>query len=136
MLRATLVWTDEPGTLGVNPVLVNDLDLEVTYGGQTWRGNHGLTGGAPDRFNNVEDVYVPLGAQPHAWMVGASLQVQVKVSGYRVMSANEQPFAVVVTYGPCMDTTPCKLNLGGGCYQGPGDVVPGSKAPPASGCGR
>lgn len=130
VLRVSLAWTDEPGTLGVNPVLVNDLDLEVSYHGQTWRGNHGLTGGAPDRFNNVEDVFVPLGSYS-GWQ---PLQIQVRVMGYRVMSANEQPFAVVLTYGPCLDTTPCKGPLAGGCYQGPGDTVPGAKAPPGNGC--
>lgn len=131
VLRVSLAWTDEPGTLGMHPVLVNDLDLEVIYSGQTWRGNHGLTGGAvADAYNNVEDVFVPLGSYS-GWQ---PLQIQVRVLGTRVMSAAEQPFAVVLTYGPCFDKTPCKQNLAGGCYQGPGDVVPGSQPPPTNGC--
>jgi hypothetical protein len=45
---------------------VNDLDLEVTTGGQTYLGNQfsgalSVTGGTPDRSNNVESVYLPDG---------------------------------------------------------------------------
>ncbi|HJS50794.1 MAG TPA: S8 family serine peptidase, partial [Pyrinomonadaceae bacterium] len=58
--RATLVWTDPPGT--VDPALVNDLDLTVTIGNTVYRGNvftGGLsaTGGVADTRNNVEQVW-------------------------------------------------------------------------------
>ncbi len=60
--RATLVWTDPEGTLGAATTLVNDLDLTVTDGTNTWLGNSFATGGdsmfggTPDRLNNVEQV--------------------------------------------------------------------------------
>ena len=58
--RATLVWTDPPGT--VDPALVNNLDLTVTIGTTVYRGNAfsgGLsaTGGTADNRNNVEQVW-------------------------------------------------------------------------------
>ncbi|HEX8151706.1 MAG TPA: S8 family serine peptidase, partial [Thermoanaerobaculia bacterium] len=61
--RVTLVWSDPPAAAGANPALVNDLDLEVVIGGQTYRGNvltNGLstTGGTADHRNNVESVYL------------------------------------------------------------------------------
>ena len=45
---------------------VNDLDLEVAVGGQSFKGNvfaSGLsrTGGSADQHNNVESVYLPAG---------------------------------------------------------------------------
>ncbi len=119
LLRVTLAWTDPPPALGANPVLVNDLDLEVSFGGQTYLGNEGLNGHVADRLNNVEDVFVPLGSQH-----GAQLRPLIRVRGTNVMVGHDQPFAVVFTYGPCLDTTPCPGPLAGGCYAGPGDVVP------------
>ena len=58
--RATLVWTDPPGT--VDPALVNDLDLTVTIGNTVYRGNVftgrlSATGGVADTRNNVEQVW-------------------------------------------------------------------------------
>ncbi len=38
-VRIALAWTDEPGQLGTSPQ-VNNLDLTVTVGGQTYLGNH------------------------------------------------------------------------------------------------
>ncbi|QUV86631.1 S8 family serine peptidase [Chloracidobacterium aggregatum] len=63
-LRVTLVYTDVPGAPGANPALVNDLDLSVSVGGQTYRGNvfaNGLStpGGNADNRNNVENVFLP-----------------------------------------------------------------------------
>ena len=59
--RATLVWTDPPGNSFSGVALVNDLDLEVTGAGSTWRGNvfsgaQSTTGGVQDRLNPVEQV--------------------------------------------------------------------------------
>lgn len=64
-VRVTLAWTDAPG----NPLggaYVNDLDLEVTAGGQTYKGNFfagggSAAGGAADVFNSVESVFLPAG---------------------------------------------------------------------------
>jgi hypothetical protein len=62
--RISLVWTDPPGT--GNPALVNNLDLTVTVGGSTYRGNvfsggSSTTGGANSTVDNVENVYLPAG---------------------------------------------------------------------------
>jgi subtilisin-like proprotein convertase family protein/subtilisin family serine protease len=64
-IKVTLVWTDAPGPFNGNPY-VNDLDLDVGAGGQTYHGNvfggsYSRTGGAPDFRNNVESVYLPPG---------------------------------------------------------------------------
>lgn len=64
-LKITLVWTDAAGAVGANPALVNNLDLEVTTGGSTYRGNVfaagvSATGGSADTRNNTEQVLVPV----------------------------------------------------------------------------
>lgn len=64
--RVTLAWTDVPGTTIASP-LVNDLDLQVDFGGQTYLGNQfsgssSTTGGIADRKNNLEAVWAPPGA--------------------------------------------------------------------------
>lgn len=64
-LRVTLAWTDVPGPTSGN-AYVNDLDLEVTVGGNTYKGNvfsgaNSATGGSADPRNNVESVSVPAG---------------------------------------------------------------------------
>ena len=63
--RVTLAWTDVPGPTTGN-AFVNNLDLEVTVGGQTYKGNvfvgaNSATGGTADIRNNVESVFVPAG---------------------------------------------------------------------------
>jgi Subtilase family len=63
--RVTLAWTDAPGAITGAP-WVNNLDLVVTVGGQTYRGNvftggNSRTGGAADVRNNVESVFLPPG---------------------------------------------------------------------------
>ena len=64
-LRVSLVWTDAPGhgNGGALPALVNDLDLRVTNGTDTWLGNvfsggWSTTVGVADTRNNVENVYL------------------------------------------------------------------------------
>lgn len=58
-LKVTLAWNDPPGQPGEDPVLVNNLDLEVRGpGGETYRGNHFVNSGAPDSGNNVEQVFI------------------------------------------------------------------------------
>jgi hypothetical protein len=63
--RVTLAWSDAPGPTTGAPY-VNNLDLEVTIGGNTYRGNvftgaNSVTGGTADIRNNVESVYLPAG---------------------------------------------------------------------------
>ncbi len=66
-LRISLVWSDAPGATGAGRALVNDLDLEVSVGGQVYKGNvfsgsDSVAGGAADDLNNVENVFIPAGA--------------------------------------------------------------------------
>jgi hypothetical protein len=63
-VRVTLVWTDPPGA--GNPALVNNLDLAVTIGGTTYRGNvftngTSSSGGSFSTIDNVENVFLPAG---------------------------------------------------------------------------
>jgi hypothetical protein len=63
--RVTLAWTDVPGPTTGAP-WVNNLDLTVTVGGNTYRGNvfsgaNSVTGGTADIRNNVESVFIPAG---------------------------------------------------------------------------
>lgn len=59
-LKVTLCWTDPPALPGAGPALVCDLDLVVVGpDGRRYLGNDFVTGGAPDRLNNVEQVTIP-----------------------------------------------------------------------------
>ncbi len=63
--KVTLAWTDRPGSTTGN-AFVNNLDLEVTAGGQTYLGNvftgaNSATGGTADTRNNLESVVLPAG---------------------------------------------------------------------------
>ncbi len=63
--RVTLAYSDAPGSTTGN-AYVNNLDLSVTVGGQTYTGNvfsgaNSVTGGSADVRNNVESVFLPAG---------------------------------------------------------------------------
>ncbi len=63
--KVTLAWTDKPGSTTGN-AFVNNLDLEVTAGGQTYFGNvftgaNSVIGGTADTRNNLESVVLPAG---------------------------------------------------------------------------
>lgn len=65
-VRIMMVYTDYPGVADCNPCLVNDLDLQVQMGSNTYLGNvfsngYSTTGGTADNLNNVEAVYFPPG---------------------------------------------------------------------------
>ena len=62
-VKVTLVWSDAPGAVGANPALVNDLDLSVqdgvdTYLGNVFSGGWSATGGTADALNNQENVFI------------------------------------------------------------------------------
>ena len=64
--RVTLAWTDAPGSTTGNSY-VNNLDLEVTVNGTTYKGNvfsgpNSIVGGTADVRNNAESVFLPAGA--------------------------------------------------------------------------
>lgn len=98
-LRVTLAWTDAPGT-PLAAAYVNNLDLEVVVGGQTYQGNVfsggvSITGGSADTRNNVESVFLPAG-------VSGPLVVRVRattIAGDGVPGngdPTDQDFALVV----------------------------------------
>jgi subtilisin family serine protease len=63
--RVTLAWTEPPGPTSGN-AFVNDLDLEVDVGGNTYKGNvfsgaFSTTGGVADIRDNAESVFIPAG---------------------------------------------------------------------------
>ena len=104
-LRATLAWSDAPGSL-IGPALVNDLDLEISVGGITiYRGNNfagqtSLEGGEPDRLNNVEAIYLP----PDLIPAGAQGNITVTVRASNIAGDGvpgndtllDQDFALVI----------------------------------------
>lgn len=62
-LKITLAWSDAPGAVGANPALVNNLNLTVINGANTYLGNRfvsgwSATGGSVDNLNNLENVYI------------------------------------------------------------------------------
>lgn len=63
--RVTLAWSDAAGPTTGAP-WVNNLDLEVSIGGTTYKGNvfsgaNSTAGGTADGKNNVESVFIPAG---------------------------------------------------------------------------
>ena len=97
--RVSLVWTDTPGPTSGN-AFVNNLDLEVTVGGQTYKGNVfagavSTTGGVADSRNNMESVFIP---------AGVSGNFGIKVKGTNIAGNGvpgdadplDQDFALVV----------------------------------------
>lgn len=92
-LKVTLVWSDYPSTESATVNLVNNLDLTVTSGANTYRGNvfsggWSTTGGTADNRNNVENVYLQ----------SPSGTYTVTVSGFNVPNG-PQKFALVVDGG-------------------------------------
>ena len=94
-LEVTLAWTDYRASVGANPTIVNDLDLEVqapggyTYKGNVYSGGQSQTGGSYDRLNTVECV--------HLYDAPAGNYL-IRVSAYDV-PVGPQPYAVVITGG-------------------------------------
>ena len=76
-MKATLVWTDVPAAAGAELALVNDLDLTVTdasgliYHGNSFVGGTSVSGGGPDRLNNVENVFLKSPSGSYTVSVGA-----------------------------------------------------------------
>jgi hypothetical protein len=63
--RVTVAWTDAPGST-TGHAYNNNLDLTVTIGGVTYKGNvfsgqYSTLGGIADNENNVESVFLPAG---------------------------------------------------------------------------
>jgi hypothetical protein len=102
-LRATLTWSDPPGTTSATQHRINDLDLAVTSpAGLVFRGNHGLLGGnwstpggPPDSIDTVENVFVQ-NPQAGLWHVTVTA-VQVNQDGHVETPGVDADFALVVT---------------------------------------
>lgn len=118
-LRVSLAWSDAPGITDCSLCLVNNLDLEVTINGQTYKGNvfnggTSILGGSADTRNNVENIYLPAG-------LSGTVAVRVKATGingdgipwvnsqgqadqdfalavYNVVDAPPQPVFMLVNY--------------------------------------
>ncbi len=101
-LRVTLAWTDAPGPTTGN-AYVNNLDLTVTVGGNTYRGNvfsgqTSVTGGSADTRNNVESVFLPAGVSGNFVITVTA----TNIAGDGVpgnADATDQDFALVVYNG-------------------------------------
>ena len=120
----TLDWTDPAGAVSCNPCLVNDLDLLVTQGATTWRGNNFTAGfsntaATADTRNNVEAVKLPGGA-----LTCSPVQLKVRaqaLNGDGVpgnADTTDQDFALVASNlgaagAPAIDIA--SATLSGGC---------------------
>jgi hypothetical protein len=108
--RVTLAWTDAPGST-TGSAWNNNLDLTVTVGGTTYKGNvfngaNSATGGNADNANNVESVFLPAGASgPFSITVTATNITSDGVPGNA--SALDQDFALLA-YNTC-GTAPSQL---------------------------
>lgn len=98
-VRATLVWTDAPGPVTGAP-WTNDLDLSISIAGQTYRGNvfgtsQSVAGGAADKKNNCESIFLPAG-------LSGNFVLTVKAAGISGdgvpgnVDMTDQDFALVV----------------------------------------
>ncbi|MEO0226191.1 MAG: S8 family serine peptidase [candidate division WOR-3 bacterium] len=93
--RVALVWTDPPGPMRANIVLVNNLDLTVIdpagnqYKGSVYSGGQSVTGGSYDSLN-VEECVRRNSPQVGTWTI--------KVKGKNVPKPR-QPYALAVTGG-------------------------------------
>ncbi len=131
-VRVTLVWTDPPGVS--DPALVNNLDLEVTVGGPTYKGNVfsggvSVAGGSADTLNNVENVFLPAGIA-----AGTPITVVVRataLNGNGILGnadSSDQHFALVV-FNATETTTPAIVAAGAtltgeNCAPGNGAIDP------------
>lgn len=113
--RVSLAWTDTPGPTSGNN-FVNNLDLEVAIGGNTYRGNvfsgaNSTTGGSADIRNNLESVFLPAG-----FPVGTPFTVTVRatnIAGDGVpgnASPTDQDYALVVYNGAVASVPVVTLN--------------------------
>lgn len=104
--RVSLAWTDAPGATTGNS-FNNNLDLTVTIGGATYRGNVfsgglSVTGGAADFRNNLESVFLPAGfpvGTPFAVTITATNINGNGVPNDAAGDATDQDYALVVYNG-------------------------------------
>jgi hypothetical protein len=99
-LKITLAWTDAPGAVDTSPSLVNDLDLLVQTAGETYQGNWfdggwSVPGGAADRLNTLENVFVEA---PGGQATITVRVARIAADGVPVVGdSTDQDFALVCT---------------------------------------
>jgi hypothetical protein len=104
--RAALVWSDAEGSPGAGAILVNNLNLTVSDGTNTYLGNvfdpsgGSIPGGTADVINNVELVRL---AAPVAATYTLTIDAPA-VPGNGRAGTDRQGYALVVSYAAC-DTT-------------------------------
>jgi len=98
-VRVTMSWTDAPGTTSAS-AYKNNLDLTVTVGGNTYRGNvfsgaFSTTGGSADPRNNSESVFLPAGTSGSLLITVTA--VDINSDGVpNVAPALDQDFALAI----------------------------------------
>ncbi|VAW39694.1 hypothetical protein MNBD_GAMMA01-309 [hydrothermal vent metagenome] len=98
-LAITLVWYDLPAAPGTLKTLINDLDLVVSNGSATYKGNvfgdvaTSTTGGTRDDLNTVEQVRLP---NPTEGIYTITVSAPL-VPGDGSFNSNRQGFALVAT---------------------------------------
>ncbi|HVM12238.1 MAG TPA: S8 family serine peptidase, partial [Actinomycetota bacterium] len=102
-LKITVAWTDPAGAAGANPALVNDLDLRVVsesgaaYWGNRFNAGRSTTGGAPNRRDNLEAVFLASpGDQVHDVSITA---YNLPGDGAPGGDQTDQDFALVISNG-------------------------------------
>jgi hypothetical protein len=125
--RVALAWTEPPGPTSGN-AYINNLDLEVTVGGNTYKGNvftgaNSVTGGSADTKDNFESVFIPAGVSgTYTVKVTATNIAGDGVPGNGnpldqdyalvIYNGSETPTAVVGTTGTTLQTESCSPGNG------------------------
>ena len=96
--RATLVWYDLPGPMGSGVTLVNNLDLTVQVGANSYKGNNfssnnSVTSGTADAINTVEQVRF---SNPVAGTYTLTVDAS-NIPGDGSYNSDKQGFALVVS---------------------------------------
>ncbi len=141
--KSTMVYADLATAAPFSaPHRVNDLNLRVVDpSGVVYHGNNGMApttmttaamfttpGGAPDRLNTVENIYVR-GPQPGVWAVEVSAPL-VALDAHRETATVDADFALVSSgIGAGRDTSGPGLDLGS---TGPGNFTVAASSVPAS----
>jgi hypothetical protein len=97
--RVTVAYTDAPGST-TGAAYNNDLDLTVTVGGNTYKGNvfsgsTSITGGAADTVDNVESVFLPAGVSGNFTVTVIATSIN-SIGVPNADNALSQDFAMVV----------------------------------------
>jgi hypothetical protein len=126
--RVTLTWSDAPGPTS-GAAFVNNLDLRVEAGGQTYLGNvftqgNSTAGGTADIRNNAESVFLPAGVTgPYTVTVNAT---NIAGRADPTVAGNNQDFALAVYNSQPIGACPT-INVTPGTI--PGAVSGGSTYP-------